>query len=291
MDLISIIICCRNVDIPNDLKKNIKNTIGSGYELIVIDNSDNKYSIFSAYNEGLNRASGNILCYMHEDVFYHSKNWGKNVLEYFLDYPQVAMIGVAGTHFLPKRPAAWWDTEMRSGHLLQGEMVDNTYRRREDVWQDYKCSPTKVVSVDGLWMCFRREIFDYIQWDDTTFKGFHGYDTDICLQVWRAGFEVHVCWNILIEHKSTGVANEVFYKELDVLYEKWKDMLPVIKGVELSKSEQVARERIVELRHEIYNSNLALSRITKSREYRWGQYLFNPAEGLKSVLSHIRKKL
>ena len=75
--MISIIICSRKPDISDVLKQNIKETIGTDYELIVIDNSHNKYSIFSAYNEGLTLASGDVLCYMHEDLFFHTtkKTW------------------------------------------------------------------------------------------------------------------------------------------------------------------------------------------------------------------------
>ena len=48
--MISIIICSRKKDICNDFKINIKTTTGSSHELIVIDNSENRYSIFEVYN-------------------------------------------------------------------------------------------------------------------------------------------------------------------------------------------------------------------------------------------------
>jgi hypothetical protein len=51
--MISIVICARANDINEALKENIQNTIGVPYELIVIDNGKNEYSIFSAYNKGV----------------------------------------------------------------------------------------------------------------------------------------------------------------------------------------------------------------------------------------------
>ena len=60
--MISCIICSRRPDISAELKENIASTIGCEYELVVIDNSKNEYSIFSAYNEGVRRAKGDILC-------------------------------------------------------------------------------------------------------------------------------------------------------------------------------------------------------------------------------------
>ena len=74
--MVSCIICSRKQDISTDLKENIKNTVGCDYELLIIDNSKNQYNIFKAYNEGIRRAKGDILCFMHEDIFYHTQNWG-----------------------------------------------------------------------------------------------------------------------------------------------------------------------------------------------------------------------
>ena len=81
--MISIIICSRNKDIPSELKQNIADTIGVDYELVVIDNSRNQYSIFSAYNEGVKRAKGDMLCFMHEDVVFKNCNWGERVIKHF----------------------------------------------------------------------------------------------------------------------------------------------------------------------------------------------------------------
>lgn len=287
--MISIIICSRNLDIPDDLKQNLKETIGVDFELIVVDNSHNNYSIFSAYNEGLKSAKGDLICFMHEDILFHTTNWGRELEKYFIKYPKTGMVGVAGTHYLPKMPAAWWDTEIRSGQLIQGSIFKGEYRViSEDSWLMYKREPTIVVSVDGLWMCFKRGLFDLIRWDDNLFSGFHGYDTDISLQVWNSGFEVHIFWGVLIEHKSGGVAGSDFYKSLNVLYDKWKDKLPIIKGVELTESEQSARYRIAELRHEMYNLNCKLSEICKSRAYRWALYLQNPVLFLRSLINHLK---
>ena len=66
--MISLIICSRTADISDELKQNIATTIGCEYELCVIDNSRNEYSIFTAYNEGVRRAKGDILCFMHDDI-------------------------------------------------------------------------------------------------------------------------------------------------------------------------------------------------------------------------------
>lgn len=288
MNMISIIICSRHSDISEELKRNIRDSIGVDYELVIIDNSSNKYSIFSAYNRGLFLAKGDLMCFMHEDILFHTEQWGALLQSYFSKFADAGMVGVAGTHFLPKIPAAWWDTEIRSGQLLQGGLVNGVYKIvSNDLWDDYKTVPTRVVSVDGLWMCFQRKVFDYIKWDDANFNGFHGYDTDISLQVWKSGFEVHIFWDILIEHKSFGVSGLDFYGSLDVIYSKWSNYLPIVKGVEISESELQARTRITELRHEVFYLDYNYRKICKSRPYRWGLYICNPKIALRSIINHL----
>ena len=50
-DIISIIVCARgNIQ---KLRDNIEQTIGVPHKLFVVDNSQNRYSIFEAYNLGL----------------------------------------------------------------------------------------------------------------------------------------------------------------------------------------------------------------------------------------------
>ena len=54
--------------------KNISETVGCDHEIIVIDNSEKRFSIFSAYNEAIRRARGDILVFMHDDILYKTKN-------------------------------------------------------------------------------------------------------------------------------------------------------------------------------------------------------------------------
>lgn len=117
--MISCIICSRSAEIPQELKDNINATIGCDYELVVIDNSANKYSIFSAYNEGVRRAKGDILCFMHEDIEFLSKDWGKAVMAHFCN-ASLGVLGVVGGHCLPACPCSWWSAGINSGRIWQG---------------------------------------------------------------------------------------------------------------------------------------------------------------------------
>ena len=118
--MISCIICSRQLDISAELKENIASTIGCEYELVVIDNSKNEYSIFSAYNEGVRRAKGDILCFMHEDILYHTQGWGK-IISNILQDKTIGQIGVAGSHFMPKAPMYWWSSPYISQYNLEND--------------------------------------------------------------------------------------------------------------------------------------------------------------------------
>ena len=107
--MISIIICSRTSTISKDLSENIKNTVGCVYELIVIDNSDNTYSIFEAYNIGIERSKEDFVCFIHDDIFFHTKNWGSIVQDIFEQNKKMGLLGVAGAKSKTKMPSAWWD--------------------------------------------------------------------------------------------------------------------------------------------------------------------------------------
>ena len=83
--MISIIICSRRPDISASLRENIMETIGVEYEIIAVDNSNNEYSIVSAYNKRYSRSRFPFLCFLHEDVLFRIKDWGINLVNHLAD--------------------------------------------------------------------------------------------------------------------------------------------------------------------------------------------------------------
>lgn len=73
-----------------------KETIGIEYELIIIDNSQNNHSIFSAYNEGVKRAKYPYLCFMHDDILYLPRLGVKKLIDHF-QQEETGIIGVLGS--------------------------------------------------------------------------------------------------------------------------------------------------------------------------------------------------
>ncbi|HEX2957734.1 MAG TPA: glycosyltransferase [Chitinispirillaceae bacterium] len=68
--MISIITCSQKDPSWDIHVRNIRKTAGVEIEYVRIDNRTNRYNICSAYNEGVKRANGDILVFMHEDVFF-----------------------------------------------------------------------------------------------------------------------------------------------------------------------------------------------------------------------------
>ena len=113
--MISIIICSRTKQLPKALFDNIDNTIGCAYELITIDNSTGKHSIFSAYNEGVRRSNGDILLFRHDDITHISSDWGR-VAEEILSDESIGLLGVGGSHIMPDFPAYYCESPYMSFH-------------------------------------------------------------------------------------------------------------------------------------------------------------------------------
>lgn len=235
--MISIIICSRQDDISAELKQNIADTIGCEFELVIIGNSKNKYSIFSAYNEGVSRSKGDILCFMHEDVLFRSTEWGSVMTGHFSKDNLVGLIGFAGTHFLPDSPMYWYSSPFISQRNLNNDQGIREEHFHESWFGDK--SIIEAVAVDGFCFFIRKELFDSIRFDEDTYSGFHLYDMDICMQVIEAGYKVCVCRDILAEHcwsekqQFSKKGGDLFLHNLELFVHVWQHRLPVWRGLEL----------------------------------------------------------
>jgi len=227
--MISIITCSRTPELPVDLQQNIANTIGTDYEIITIDNSNNGRTIFQAYNEGVRLAKGDVLCFMHDDILFRFADWGKEVYKAFGN-KKCGLVGVIGCQFLSNKVQPWWDLGHHLGCITQGYFEDGEYKTFQD-GVPLKDESKKGVAVDGLWFCIKRELFERICFDDKTYDSFHCYDIDTCMQVLQAGYQIRVLRDIHIEHKSGGKVSEKYYEQLGQFVNKWCDMLPISRGL------------------------------------------------------------
>jgi len=238
--MISFIICSTHKKLPNVIYENIEHTVRTPYEVIVIDNSQNSYSIFSAYNEGVRRACYPYLCFIHEDIMFRTDNVGEIIVKSFEDDPALGLLGVIGITVLPKLPFGWWAAgrDYYVGGVRKCKTRKMTPHFTKTISKNYVLD--NAVACDGLFLCIRREMFHRIRWDEDTFNGFHCYDLDICMQVIELGMKIKVTKDIVIEHFSTGNPSESFAKNCWLFYKKWESCLPVFtKNIGLAQAEKI----------------------------------------------------
>ena len=277
--MISIIICSRKTDTPDELKQNIAETIGCEYELVVFDNSANNYSIFQAYNEGVRRAKGNLLCFMHEDVLFRTKDWGRIVESHFASNEQIGLVGFAGTHFLPDTPMYWYSSPFISQRNLNNDQGVVEEHFHEDWFGETNI--VEVVAVDGFCFFAKKNLFDRISFDEETYKGFHLYDMDTCMQVIQSGYKVCVCRDVLAEHtwseskQFSKQGAELFTKNLEFFTKKWQRSLPIYRGLNLSPE---VYERVNVLCRQLYEAK----RVRNSKAYHLGKALLSPFGWIKN---------
>lgn len=236
--MISVIICSRTQNIPIDLSENIKHTVGCDYELIVIDNSKNQYSIFEAYNLGIKKSKGKYLCFVHDDVLFHTKGWGKIINRIFNENKQIGLIGIAGAKSKTKMPSAWWDCP--EDHKVINIIQHFPNREKEKSVLGFEdSSNTEVVVIDGVFMAMRR--YERIIFDERL-KGFHNYDLYLSLKHHMLNKKVLVTSEILLEHFSEGSLNKLWYESTSLFHKLYKNYLPIdisgqINNIESKKTE------------------------------------------------------
>lgn len=279
--MISIIICSRGNDIPTLLRDNIVSTIGCDFELVIIDNSTNRYNIFQAYNEGVRRAKGEILCFAHDDILFHDNTWGPVVERHFEETPEMGLMGVAGSHFLSSHPIYWSACPVISEHHLHNDHGQIIHCFHEDYFPKGS-SLSEVVAVDGLCFFMRKELFQQIHFDEETYHGFHAYDLDICMQVQALGMKVMVCRDVLVEHawsestskKKPGM--ELLSVNLRLFVRKWEKMLPITRGVDIPPHTIFKINQLCEYAYDA-------TQVRTSKAYRIGRALLSPIKFIQKI--------
>ena len=229
--MISIIVCSKDEDPFKCFSESVSQTIGVPYEIVRIDNNKNDYSICKAYNEGASKAKYDILCFSHEDIFHKTDNWGSITINYFHQLHNAGVIGILGSVYKAKALSGWLQRtypnfEPNRCRLMQyfkyNTHLPPTYVYVNPLNENY----AEVISLDGLFLCMKMEIWKQYPFDEKLLQGFHGYDLDICLSVSTAK-KNYVVFNILVEHLSEGKQDESWIKENLKVHQKHQHRLPL----------------------------------------------------------------
>jgi hypothetical protein len=225
--MFSIIICSVCPQRLEALKTNIGQSIGVDYEVIAIDNSQKKWPIAKVYNYGAGKAKFPFLFFVHEDVRFHSNGWGEYIIRKMQE-PDCGVIGFAGSKIRIDCFAGWCQgDEYTVSYLFQGLHNGLTEFRVANAYLERPFE--EVITLDGLGLFVRREVWEKYPFDEELLTSFHCYDIDFTLQIAYAHLKNYVCCSnkVLIEHFSLGNFDERWFSNTMRCHQKWKRKLPM----------------------------------------------------------------
>ncbi|ACT91583.1 hypothetical protein Dfer_0313 [Dyadobacter fermentans DSM 18053] len=232
--MISIVICSADPTELSKVSENIRHTVGVPHEIIAIDNRRASRGICDVYNEGANMAKFDLVCFMHEDIEIRTENWGSVISEIFGRDPQIGIVGVAGGGYKSLAPAGWYQLEFHSEERsYQNVLQGYKYNEKKELHAYHNPRNerlSRVVCVDGLWFCTRRDIALRFPFDGKVLTGFHGYDLDFCLNVFPH-YKIMVTYDVLMKHASEGNFNKQWLDHILKLHKKWSYALPLTTSV------------------------------------------------------------
>lgn len=238
--MFTIICCSVNPQAAQRLEKNIAATCGMPFEFIAYDNRNRGDGLCKVYNICAAKARYDNLCFVHEDVEFLTENWGPIIAPKMAE-PDCGVIGFAGSILKLKRLTGW--------HSGGGDMRAHYVQYMRGRHHPVNVNPegldfSPVVTLDGLCLFVRHDVWSQMPFDEKTLTGFHGYDIDFTLTV-ACRYRNYVCNRMMVEHFSTGNYTGEWLQTMKRLHDKWRDRLPLFAQT-LTPQELERYERVSE---------------------------------------------
>jgi hypothetical protein len=223
--MVSIIICSINKQHLTRISKNIEDTIGVPFELLVWDNRDANLGLSAVYNRMAARAKYPYLCFVHEDVIFKTESWGKILIHVFESDPQTSLVGVAGGKYKGRNFSGWYsgikgDDFFHLSHQSGSKILTLSNQ------SEWKNEEEEVVCIDGVFMFIKQKVWEGVRFDELLLKGFHFYDIDFSLRVAKST-KVKVIKSIELVHLTEGGDyGDNWVKEAILFHEAHQSELP-----------------------------------------------------------------
>ena len=266
----SIIVCSIKPELAEALHQNIASTIGCPFEMLICDNRNTGKGICAVYNEAAARATGDYLCFVHEDVLFHTPHWGTRIAQKLRE-ESCGVIGFAGSNTKLASLSGW---SANSSDVRQ----HYTQRLRSGKRRHFSTNPANEefspsVCLDGFCLFVRREVWQQSPFDASTFPGFHGYDLDFTTSI-ACRWSNYVCQIVEVEHISEGGFSKVWFEALKRYHDKHHEELPLFAGWSPTPEQLATLER----KSEAYFIKFLLK-----------MGLYERGEGVKAIFRHIGK--
>lgn len=194
--MLSIICVYNNESTLNDWLIHSLKDQTARYELILLDNSDGKFtSAASALNSGGKKAGGDYLCFVHQDIHFCRKTDLENIEKQLSALDNPGIVGVAG---------------MSSEGNTFGQCQRNWIVEHENppaIWGHFTGKPESVQTVDECFFIIPKTIFKTHPFDEKTCDHWHFYSADYCLTLGSAGYKVYTI-PFPVHHQSSGFSRK-----------------------------------------------------------------------------------
>lgn len=206
--LISIICVYNNKKILEEMLLESIKKQSIDYELILIDNTQNKFKCAAdALNYGGNKANGELLLFVHQDVEFFENNF-KDIISYCKNLNKLGIAGVAGV------------SSENNGRTITNTLFGEPATETSN-YNFNTCILTQ--TLDELLLIIPRSIFNIYKFDNTICDGWHLYGADYCLNIKKNGFNVYIL-PIALYHLSKGQSMSIDYmKTLKKILKKYRN--------------------------------------------------------------------
>ncbi|KPK02762.1 MAG: hypothetical protein AMK71_01180 [Nitrospira bacterium SG8_35_4] len=171
--------------------------------------------VSKALNIGAAASRHSILCFMHNDVIVHKKNWTLSIAEFINNNPNAGVVGFYGAKTI------------REDGSFRGKSIVHSKKGSPSMSKPFDA----VAVVDGMLMAMKKSVFEKVRGFADDFI-VHFYDKDISLKAIKGKFENYVL-NVPFEHMCAAtrtaikdddrIRDEAKEKFLEI----WAEALPV----------------------------------------------------------------
>lgn len=219
--MISIVICGVDKTRYNNLLKNIKETIGTEYEILLLDNKIERLGICAVYNKMATKAKYDYICFVHEDVEFRTQNWGRILIDGYKN--GTGVIGLAGGMVATKQPVSWGD----NGEKFRRINISQLKHGKEVRYYENPLNEefSEVMTLDGVLLFTTKRVWSEIKFDEENFDGFHLYDMDFSFAS-GLKYKNYICQTISVIHYSYGSFDKTWFDYCKKFTDKWSAKLP-----------------------------------------------------------------
>ena len=225
--MITLIVCSVNPDMYEEFSENVKETIGVEYEIICFDNREKRWGICKVYNHCVEKAKYPYICFVHEDMYFFTKGWGKTLIDFHSRTPNCGVIGFAGSTLVDRTFTQWKiDKKISKVHTTLSQHKElpvdyNNLKKFSNSNNEFE----PVLVLDGMFLFTSKQICNEVKFDEMMLNNFHIYDTDFTFSV-SLKYNNYICSQIDNMHRCKSCLSNEYIKGLLAFHKKRRDYLP-----------------------------------------------------------------